>query len=80
MLSFISDSYIDLFRAGKCKNGMIYIKIENDFDKSVKKFKKHTNNIIGITGEEENKLYPGKAPAHIYFQNVDIESDLKRLG
>ena len=45
-----------------------------------KKFKKHTNNIIGITGDEENKLYPGKAPAHIYFQNVDIESDLKRLG
>ena len=31
MLSFISDSYIDLFRAGKCKKMEWYIKIENDF-------------------------------------------------
>ena len=40
----------------------------------------HDNHIIGITSEQKNEFYPGKAPASIYFQNVDVESNLYRLG
>ena len=44
-----------------------------------KKYKNNTNTINAIDGTETNEFYPGKAPASIYFQNVDIESNLYRL-
>ena len=50
---------------------------KNDIDTKNVTFE---NTNIAITNEEENKLYPGKAPASQYFQNIDIESNLYRLG
>ena len=43
------------------------------------KHKTHNNNIIGEPNKESD-LYPGKAPASIYFKNIDIESNLKSLN
>ena len=42
--------------------------------------KTHDNHIISVGSEQSNEFYPGKAPASIYFQNVDVESELYRLG
>jgi hypothetical protein len=50
---------------------------KNDISKSNRT---HDNRIIAVTSEQTNEFYPGKAPASIYFQNVDVESNLYRLG
>ena len=48
----------------------------NDIDA---KHKTHKNELVNVT-DVENALYPGKAPASIYFNNIDVESNLRTLN